>query len=222
VASEKLRGRRFRHVTPDHAGGVDGETMFDYHEDNNGTQWAQYRGGSVARVPPRHADGQAARLSRRAPEEARRDRRRRRRWAALVVALSGVTATACGADGGSSSTTTARPVLTTTTSSTTTTTTGRAAALGQTVSMRVGESVSIPSAGLSLTYTMVVSDSRCPPRSQCIVEGEASIAVAVAKDGMSPASLTIGAPGTARYGRYTVAVVGLGRGESSIARIKVS
>lgn len=148
--------------------------------------------------------------------------KRRRRWAALLVTLSGVAATACGDDGGSSSTTTTRLAEPTTTSSTTTTTTGRAAALGQTLTMRVGESVSIASAGLVLTFTKVVSDSRCPLRSQCITEGEASIAVAVAEDGMSPASLTIGAPGTARYGRYTVAVVGLSRGGSAIAQIKVS
>jgi hypothetical protein len=146
---------------------------------------------------------------------------RRGRWAAFIVTLSGVVASACGNDGGSSSTTATRSAETTTTSSTTTTT-GRTAALGQTVPMRVGESVSIPSAGLSLTFVKVVSDSRCPSRTQCIVEGEASIAVAVAKDGMSPANLTIGAPGTARYGRYTVAVVGLGRGGSSIAQIKVT
>lgn len=147
---------------------------------------------------------------------------RRRCLAALVVTVAGVGAAACGDDGGSSSTTTTLLAETTTTSSTTTTTTGRVAALGQTLSMRVGESVSIPSAGISLTFTKVVSDSRCPARSQCIVEGEASIAVAVAKDGMAPASLTIGAPGAARYGRYTVAVVGLGRGDSPIAQIKVS
>ena len=147
---------------------------------------------------------------------------RRRRWAAFILTLSGVVATACGDDGGSSSTTTTRRAETTTTTSTTTTTIGRTATLGQTVLMRVGESVSIPSAGLSLTFSKVVSDSRCPSRAQCIVEGEASIAVAVAKDGMSPANLTIGAPGTARYGRYTVAVVALGRGGSSIAQIKVS
>jgi hypothetical protein len=54
------------------------------------------------------------------------------------------------------------------------------------------------------------------------VEGEASIAVLVAKEGMSPATLTIGVSGTARYGRYTVAVVGLGRSGSSIAQIKIS
>ena len=146
----------------------------------------------------------------------------RRLWMAWIVILNGVVAPACGDGGGSSSTTTTRLAETTTTSSTTTTTTGRAAALGQTLPVRVGESVSIPSAGLSLTFTKVVSDSRCPSRSQCIVEGEAAIAVAVAKDGMSPASLTIGAPGTARYGRYTVAVVGLSRGGSAIAQIEVS
>ena len=151
-----------------------------------------------------------------------------RRWAALLmVAASGVVTTSCGDDGGSApSTTTRRAELTTssttTTSPTTTTTTGRTAALGQTVPLRAGETVVIPSAGLSLTFSKVVSDSRCPSRSQCIVEGEASIAVVVAKDGMSPGNLTIGVPGTARYGRYTVAVVALSRGGSSIAQIKVS
>jgi hypothetical protein len=145
---------------------------------------------------------------------------------AMTMALSGVLATACGGDSRSSSTATTPPPETTTTSSstttTTTTTTGRTGALGQTVPLRVGESVSIPSAGLSLTFTKVVSDSRCPSGAQCITAGEASIAIAVVRDGMSPANLTIGVPGTARYGRYTVAVVGLGRGASPIAQIKVS
>jgi|GEM_PF-3840659 hypothetical protein len=142
---------------------------------------------------------------------------------AMTMALSGVFATACGGDSRSSSTTTTRPPETTTTSSsTTTTTTGRAGALGQTVPLRVGESLSIPSAGLSLTFTEVVADSRCPAGAQCITAGEASIRVAIVREGMSPANLTIGVPGSARYGRYTVAVVGLGRGASPIAQVKVS
>jgi hypothetical protein len=42
-----LDGRRFRDVTSEHSGDVSGETVFDYHEDNDGTIWAQYGGGKV-------------------------------------------------------------------------------------------------------------------------------------------------------------------------------
>jgi hypothetical protein len=42
-----LEGRRFRDVTPEHAGDVGVETIFDYHESDAGTVWARYRGGAV-------------------------------------------------------------------------------------------------------------------------------------------------------------------------------
>lgn len=47
MPSEMLQGRRFRDVTADHDGDVGGDTVFDYHEDNDGTIWAQYGGGKV-------------------------------------------------------------------------------------------------------------------------------------------------------------------------------
>jgi hypothetical protein len=45
--SMNLEGRRFRDVTPEHAGDVGVETIFDYHESADWTVWARYRGGAV-------------------------------------------------------------------------------------------------------------------------------------------------------------------------------
>jgi hypothetical protein len=42
-----LEGRTFHDVTPDRAGDVDGETIFQYHESSDGTVWASYGGGGV-------------------------------------------------------------------------------------------------------------------------------------------------------------------------------
>jgi hypothetical protein len=42
-----LEGRLFRDVTPEHAGDVGDETVFEYHEDDDATIWARYSGGSV-------------------------------------------------------------------------------------------------------------------------------------------------------------------------------
>ena len=147
-----------------------------------------------------------------------------RAGAALVLAAGLGAAPACGGGGESSSstpTTTTLLATTTTTASTTTTTIARAVSLGETFSARVGESVSIAPDRLSLKFQDVASDSRCRPGQQCIVAGEASITIAVVKDGMAPATLTIGAPGTARYGRYRIEVVQLGFGPSPTARLKV-
>ncbi len=142
---------------------------------------------------------------------------------ALVLAVTVGLAMACG-DGGSSpstSPTTTLPEATTTTASTTTTTVTRAVALCETFSVRVGESVSVAAERLFLQFKAVASDSRCRPGQRCIVAGDAFITVALAKDGMAPASLTISAPGSARYGRYTVEVVQLGFGPSPNTRIRV-
>ncbi|MCA1670779.1 MAG: hypothetical protein LC799_00765 [Actinobacteria bacterium] len=73
-----------------------------------------------------------------------------------------------------------------------------------------------------MTFKAVVSDNRCRPTLQCIVAGEASVAVAVVKDGTSPTSLTIGAPGSVRNGRYTIEVVSLSYGQSRIASLRVT
>ena len=146
------------------------------------------------------------------------------RWAAAGVALIVAVVPACGDDGTPATTTTTVPAPTTTTTTVppTTTTTLRTVALGETFSLRLAESVSVRTENLSLTFTSVPEDSRCRPGQQCIVAGEASVIVAAAKDGMAPARLTIGAPGRARYGRYTVEVVQLGFGPSPSARLKVT
>jgi hypothetical protein len=42
-----LEGRLFRDVTPEHSGDVGEGTVFEYHEDDDGTVWAPYSGGGV-------------------------------------------------------------------------------------------------------------------------------------------------------------------------------
>ena len=147
-----------------------------------------------------------------------------RHRAAFGVLMTVLAATACGDDKSSTSATTMLPqqITTTTTAPATTPTTLRTVALGETFSVGVGESVTLRTEGLSLTYKSVVSDNRCRPTQQCIQAGDASVAVGMAKDGISPATLTIGAPGSARYGKYTVAVVQLGFGQSPSAKMRVS
>lgn len=45
--TSNVDGRRFRDVTPDHAGDVGDDTVFEYHEAGDGTIWASYAGGTV-------------------------------------------------------------------------------------------------------------------------------------------------------------------------------
>lgn len=47
MAARSLEGRRFRDVTPAHEGDVGDDTVFEYHEDGDGTIWARYQGGTV-------------------------------------------------------------------------------------------------------------------------------------------------------------------------------
>jgi len=80
-------------------------------------------------------------------------------------------------------------------------------------------------AGRSVTYSALVSDNRCPPGVQCIVAGNAAIAVSVAKAAMPTAGLTLNtdeAPRSARYGSYSVELVQLGFGRAPTSRLRVS
>lgn len=52
---------------------------------------------------------------------------------------------------------------------------GRTLAAGGSATLSVGESVRLPDAS-TLTYAGVTSDSRCPPKVQCIQAGEAVVA----------------------------------------------
>ncbi len=106
-----------------------------------------------------------------------------------------------------------------------TVTPGRTAALGESFSLGVGETVSIPAEGLSVTFGNVGSDNRCPPGVQCIVAGNASIGVPVVKAGSAGAILVLNTtegPTTASYGPYTVELVRLGFSSPPIATLRVT
>jgi hypothetical protein len=100
----------------------------------------------------------------------------------------------------------------------------RAVALGETFSVKVGESVSVTGAGLSVMFTALVSDSRCPRGMQCIQAGNAVITVAVTRPGSGPVTLTLGTDGpmSARSGNRSVALITVGRGQAPTAQLKVT
>lgn len=154
------------------------------------------------------------------------ERRRPVGWG--LGALLFVTA-ACGGGGSSTSagTTVTTAASTTTppsTAPTTTTAKVRTVALGEAFSVRVGESVSVAGAGVSVTFTALVSDSRCPRGVQCIQAGNAVISVAVARPGAGPVTLTLDTDGpkSARSGSRSVELISIGRGQPPIAQLKVT
>ena len=154
---------------------------------------------------------------------------------ATAWALGGLLTMAVACGGGGSPTSGGQPWPSTTvttaasttappsTAPTTTAATVRSVALGQTLSLKVGESVSVTGAGLSVTFTAVVSDSRCPAGVQCIQAGKAVITVTVARPGAAPVTLTLGTDGpkTARSGDRSVELVSLGRGQAPSAQLRV-
>ena len=89
---------------------------------------------------------------------------------------------------------------------------GRGVGRGQSFSIDVGETVNVTGEGLRVSYQGVIQDSRCPSGVQCVVAGNAIIAVSVSKTGSSPATLTLNTDGplTAQYLNYTIELVGLG------------
>ena len=100
----------------------------------------------------------------------------------------------------------------------------RSVALGETFSVKVGEPVSVTGAGVSVTFTALVSDSRCPPGVQCIQAGNAVITVALARPGSAPVTLTLGTDGprSARSGNRSVELITVGRGQPPTAQLKVA
>ena len=127
-------------------------------------------------------------------------------------------------------TTRAAPVATTSprptsaTNAPTTSPAGRTVSLGETFSVGVGEAVSVPTEGVTVTFSGLVSDSRCRPGQQCIVAGDATITVTVAKRGAAPATLTLNtdAPKSARSGNDSVELVQLGFDRPAVARLRVT
>jgi hypothetical protein len=55
--------------------------------------------------------------------------------------------------------------------------------LGQSFTLKVGQSVSIAAEGLNLRFDAVVSDSRCPSDVQCIRAGEAEVRLIASQAG---------------------------------------
>ncbi|MGE5762435.1 MAG: hypothetical protein ACM3ZF_00630 [Mycobacterium leprae] len=47
MSTPSLDGRRFRDVSPARTGDVGADTVFEYHEEADGTVWARYAGGAV-------------------------------------------------------------------------------------------------------------------------------------------------------------------------------
>ena len=58
-------------------------------------------------------------------------------------------------------------------------TTGRAVALGEPVTMAIGQKVSFAREPLSIAFVEVVSDSRCPSGATCVWQGEASCRLSI-------------------------------------------
>jgi len=143
--------------------------------------------------------------------------------AATVTSVMPVLASSTTSSSIRPTTAASRPSVTT--SPSTTVVAGRSVALGATFSAAVGETVVVAGEGLSVTYSALVSDNRCPPGVQCIVAGNAAIAVSVAKAAMPTAGLTLNtdeAPRSARYGSYSVELVQLGFGRAPTSRLRVS
>jgi hypothetical protein len=85
--------------------------------------------------------------------------------------------------------------------------------LGKEFTVRVGQTVTIAGEQLSLTFTRVTEDSRCPSGVVCVWEGNAQIAVTVSKSANEPVTLLLNTnpsfPTTATYLDYTVTLVEL-------------
>jgi hypothetical protein len=83
---------------------------------------------------------------------------------------------------------------------------GPADALGETVSLHVGQSASLLDRVLQLRFDDVASDSRCPSDVQCVRAGEAEVKVTAVSHGRSEAfSLFVGAaPSSVEYADFTI------------------
>lgn len=60
------------------------------------------------------------------------------------------------------------------------------AALRTDVTLRLGQAVVLAAEDLSVGFDSVLSDSRCPPKVQCIWAGDATVAVSLAKPATGP------------------------------------
>jgi len=141
----------------------------------------------------------------------------------VLVAVLLTTACGGGDDGSSAAPTTTDSTVNTTSSTTTTTVAPRTVALGETFSLSVGQSVTVAGEGLTVTYVELLSESRCRPGQQCLTAGEATISVTASKQGMAPATLTLGsAPTPPRYAGFRVQLENLSFSRPPAARLRVT
>jgi hypothetical protein len=102
---------------------------------------------------------------------------------------------------------------------------GRTVALGDVFLMRVGEAVGIQGQNLTVSYTQVMEDSRCPPGVQCIQAGNGKILVTMHKEGSNSAAFelnTTDGPKSGRYLNYTVTLVEMNWETTPTVRFRVS
>ncbi len=102
---------------------------------------------------------------------------------------------------------------------------GRTVSLGDIFLMHVGEAAGIQGQGLTVSYTQVMEDSRCPPGVQCIQAGNGKILVTMHKEGSNSAAFelnTTDGPKSGRYLNYTVTLVEMNWETTPTVRFRVS
>jgi hypothetical protein len=60
-----------------------------------------------------------------------------------------------------------------------------------TATLRVGESVKVPTTDVKVTLEAIVEDSRCPTGTTCIWAGDATVSVAIASGNSSPSKFAL-------------------------------
>lgn len=91
--------------------------------------------------------------------------------------------------------------------------------------MSVGEAAGIRGEELTVSYTRIREDSRCPPGVECIQAGNGKILVTMHKEGSNSAAVelnTTDGPKSGRYLNYTVTLVQLNWEKTPSARFRVN
>lgn len=92
---------------------------------------------------------------------------------------------------------------------------GRAVAVGEQAQLAVGERVNVSEAGLTINFTQVVEDSRCPANAMCVQQGRAVVAGELSDGAGAPTAYTLtlgGADDAAaelKVGDYTLRAIAL-------------
>ncbi len=85
--------------------------------------------------------------------------------------------------------------------------------LGQPFSMRTGQTVRVDRGNLSLTFTGVTNDSRCPKGLDCLVAGEATVVISARLANGESAALTIKVPAgegaASQFQGYSITIIEL-------------